>query len=94
MGLSGGIDSALTCTLAVRALGKENVMGLMMPSRYSSEGSVNDAVALAKNLGIRYEIIEIEPMYAKFLEQLKPVLEDRPFNVTEENIQALSLIHI
>ena len=88
MGLSGGIDSALTCTLAVRALGKENVMGLMMPSRYSSEGSVNDAVALAKNLGIRYEIIEIEPMYAKFLEQLKPVLEDRPFNVTEENIQA------
>ena len=94
LGLSGGIDSALTCTLAVRALGKENVMGLMMPSRYSSEGSVNDAVALAKNLGIRYEIIEIEPMYAKFLEQLKPVLEDRPFNVTEENIQALSLIHI
>jgi NAD+ synthase (glutamine-hydrolysing) len=88
MGLSGGIDSALTCTLAVRALGKENVMGLMMPSRYSSEGSVNDAVALAKNLGIRYEIIEIEPMYARFLEQLKPVLEDRPFNVTEENIQA------
>ncbi|MBP6794622.1 MAG: NAD+ synthase [Saprospiraceae bacterium] len=88
LGLSGGIDSALTCTLAVRALGKENVMGLMMPSRYSSEGSVNDAVALAKNLGIRYEIIEIEPMYAKFLEQLKPVLEDRPFNVTEENIQA------
>ncbi len=88
LGLSGGIDSAVTCTLAVRALGKENVMGMMMPSRYSSEGSVNDAVALAKNLGIRYEIIEIEPMYAQFLEQLKPVLEDRPFNVTEENIQA------
>jgi NAD+ synthase (glutamine-hydrolysing) len=88
LGLSGGIDSALTCSLAVRALGKENVMGLMMPSRYSSEGSVNDAVALAKNLGIRYEIIEIEPMYAMFLQQLKPVLEDRPFNVTEENIQA------
>lgn len=88
LGLSGGIDSALTCALAVRALGKENVMGLMMPSRYSSQGSVDDAVALAKNLAIRYEIIEIEPMYAKFIEQLKPVIEDRPFNVTEENIQA------
>lgn len=88
VGLSGGIDSALTCVLAVRALGKENVMGLMMPSRYSSEGSVNDAVSLAQHLGIRYEIIKIEPMYAQFLEQLKPVLEDRPFNVTEENIQA------
>ncbi len=88
IGLSGGIDSALTCALAVRALGKENVMGLMMPSRYSSKGSVDDAVTLAKNLGIRYEIIEIEPLYAQFLEQLNPILEDRPFNVTEENIQA------
>ncbi len=88
LGLSGGIDSALTCALAVRALGKENVIGLMMPSRYSSQGSVEDAVQLAKNLGIRYEIIEIEPMYQKFLEQLKVIIQDRPFNVTEENIQA------
>lgn len=88
LGLSGGIDSALTCALAVRALGKDNVMGLMMPSRYSSKGSVDDAVALARNLGIRYEIIEIEPMFDRFLAQLAPILQDRPFNVTEENIQA------
>jgi NAD+ synthase (glutamine-hydrolysing) len=88
LGLSGGIDSALTCALAVEALGKENVMGLLMPSRYSSKGSVEDARTLAENLGIRYEIIEIEPMYAQFLNQLKPILEDKPFNVTEENIQA------
>ncbi|HNR08914.1 MAG TPA: NAD+ synthase [Saprospiraceae bacterium] len=88
LGLSGGIDSALTATLAVRALGRENVNGLMMPSRFSSKESVEDAVALAKNLGIRYEIIEIEPMYSKFLEQLSPILAGKPFNVTEENIQA------
>ncbi len=88
LGLSGGIDSALTAALAVRALGKENVNGLMMPSRFSSKESVEDAVALAKNLGIRYEIIEIEPMYAKFLEQLAPIIAGKPFNVTEENIQA------
>jgi NAD+ synthase (glutamine-hydrolysing) len=88
LGLSGGIDSALTATLAVKALGKENVTGLMMPSRYSSKGSVDDAVALAKNLGIAYHIIEIEPMFEKFLMQLQPILSDKPFNVTEENIQA------
>lgn len=88
LGLSGGIDSALTAALAVRALGKENVTGLMMPSRYSSQGSVDDAVLLAKNLGIPYHIIEIEPMYERFLQQLQPILTDKPFNVTEENIQA------
>ncbi len=88
LGLSGGIDSALTAALAVRALGKENVNGWMMPSRFSSKESVEDAVALAKNLGIRYEIIEIEPMFSKFLEQLAPILAGKPFNVTEENIQA------
>jgi NAD+ synthase (glutamine-hydrolysing) len=88
LGLSGGIDSALTATLAVRALGKDQVSALMMPSRFSSKGSVDDAVQLANNLGIRYEIIEIEPMYGKFLEQLAPILADKPFNVTEENIQA------
>ena len=88
LGLSGGIDSALTATLAVRALGKDQVSGLMMPSRFSSRGSVDDAVQLAKNLGIHYEIIEIEPMYEQFLKQLSPILLDKPFNVTEENIQA------
>lgn len=88
LGLSGGIDSALTAALAVRALGKENVNGWMMPSRFSSKESVEDAMALAKNLGIRYEVIEIEPMFSKFLEQLTPILAGKPFNVTEENIQA------
>lgn len=88
LGLSGGIDSALTAALAVRALGKDHVTGLMMPSRYSSQHSVDDAVALAKNLGIQYHIIEIEPMYERFLQQLQPILSDKPFNVTEENIQA------
>lgn len=88
LGLSGGIDSALTAALAVRALGKDQVSGLMMPSRFSSKGSVDDAVQLAKNLGIHYEVIEIEPMYEKFLIQLAPILADKPFNVTEENIQA------
>ena len=88
LGLSGGIDSALTAALAVRALGKDNVTGLMMPSRYSSKGSVDDAVALAKNLGIKYHIVEIEPMFEKFLDQLAPIISSKPFNVTEENIQA------
>jgi len=88
LGLSGGIDSALTATLAVRALGKDNVMGLLMPSRFSSPGSVEDAVQLAKNLGIQYEVIEIEPMYDRFLHQLSPILAGKAFNVTEENIQA------
>ena len=88
LGLSGGIDSALTAALAVRALGKDHVTGLMMPSRYSSQHSVDDAVALAKNLGIQYHIIEIEPMYERFLQQLQPIISDKPFNVTEENIQA------
>jgi NAD+ synthase (glutamine-hydrolysing) len=88
LGLSGGIDSALTAALAVRALGKDHVTGLMMPSRYSSQHSVDDAVALAKNLGIQYHIIEIEPMYERFLQQLQPIISDKPFNVAEENIQA------
>ena len=61
-----GIDSALTCALAVRALGKENVIGLPCLRVTVSQGSVEDAVQLAKNLGIRYEIIEIEPMYQNF----------------------------
>jgi NAD+ synthase (glutamine-hydrolysing) len=88
LGLSGGIDSALTAALAVRALGKDHVTGLMMPSRYSSQHSVDDAVSLAKNLGIQYHIIEIEPMYERFLQQLQPIISDKPFNVAEENIQA------
>jgi NAD+ synthase (glutamine-hydrolysing) len=88
LGLSGGIDSAVTAALAVRALGAENVRGVMMPSPFSSAHSVDDAVALAQNLGIRYDIIPIETPYNAFLDTLAPVMEGLPFDVTEENIQA------
>ncbi len=88
IGLSGGIDSAVTTVLAVRALGAEHVRVLLMPSQFSSGHSVDDAVALAKNLGIQYDIIEIKDLYEAFMTKLTPLFEDRPFNVTEENIQA------
>jgi NAD+ synthetase len=88
VGLSGGIDSAVTVCLAVAALGKDNVYGVSMPSRYSSEGSVTDAQSVAKNLGIRFETIPIEPPFAAYLETLAPAFEGRQPDVTEENIQA------
>lgn len=88
LGLSGGIDSAVTAVMAVRALGKENVRGVLMPSPYSSTHSVDDAKALAENLGIRYDIIPIEKPYQSFLETIEGVMEGKPFDVTEENIQA------
>ena len=88
LGLSGGIDSAVTAVLAARALGPENVRVLLMPSQFSSDHSVNDAVALAENLGIQYDIIPIKDMYESYLEKLSPLFGDLPFNVTEENIQA------
>lgn len=88
LGLSGGIDSAVTCALAVRALGKENVRGVLMPSKFSSDHSVNDARDLAENLGIRYDIISIKDPYESFITLLDPLFEGKPFNVTEENIQA------
>lgn len=88
LGLSGGIDSALTCVLAVEALGKENVKGLMMPSVYSSKSSVDDAVQLAKNLGIDYDIIPIEEIVNSYSQVLQPHFKNLPQNVTEENIQA------
>lgn len=88
LGLSGGIDSALVAVLAVAALGKENVRGLGMPSRYSSEGSVDDARALAANLGIRFDVVPIEGPFASFLTALNPLFEGAAPDVTEENIQA------
>ncbi|HQU53714.1 MAG: NAD+ synthase [Saprospiraceae bacterium] len=88
LGLSGGIDSALSTVLAVRALGKENVRVLLMPSPFSSQHSVDDARALAENLGIHYDIIPIQSVYASYLDTFKPYFNDLPFNVTEENIQA------
>lgn len=88
LGLSGGIDSALVAALAAKALGPENVHAIMMPSAFSSKGSIDDSVKLADNLGISCEKIEIEPIFQQFLTQLKPTFKDLPFNVAEENIQA------
>ncbi len=90
LGLSGGIDSAVTIALAARALGAENVRALLMPSQYSSDHSVNDAVELAKNLGCPFDIVPIKGIYAAIMQQVSPIFGDLPFNVTEENIQARS----
>ncbi len=88
IGLSGGLDSALTCLLAVEALGADNVRVLLMPGPYSSGHSVEDAIQLAKNLGIQYEIVNINETYDSFNHSLKPIFGDQSFDVTEENIQA------
>ncbi|MFN0214812.1 MAG: NAD+ synthase [Saprospiraceae bacterium] len=88
LGLSGGIDSALTAVLATRALGPENVRVLLMPSQFSSDHSVNDARQLAENLGIQYDIVAIKPIYEAFEGALSAQFSGQPFNVTEENIQA------
>lgn len=88
LGLSGGIDSAVTAVLAVRALGKEHVRVLLMPSQFSSDHSVNDARQLAEHLGIQYDIVPIKPIFETFEQTLQPHFQGAPFNVTEENIQA------
>ncbi len=88
VGLSGGIDSAVVAALAAEALGPENVLGVAMPSRYSSEHSVADARQLAENLGIRFEIVPIEAMHRAFEQALAPQFAGRAPDVTEENIQA------
>lgn len=88
IGLSGGIDSALTTTIAVDALGADNVDVIMMPFRYTSDISKHDAHEEAQALGINYHVISIEPMYDAFVEQLSPLFEGRAEDTTEENIQA------
>ncbi|PZP40804.1 MAG: NAD+ synthase, partial [Pseudopedobacter saltans] len=88
IGSSGGIDSAVTIALASTALGAENVRAVLMPSPYSTSHSVDDAVALSENLGNPYDIIHIDKIYESFLTELKPIFEDRPFSVAEENIQS------
>lgn len=90
LGLSGGIDSAVTLVLAVKALGAENVLSVLLPSQYSSDHSVKDAEDLAKNLGSPYEIIPIKGIYAAFKKELNPHFKDLPFGIAEENIQARS----
>jgi len=88
LGLSGGIDSALTATIAADALGPENVHGLTMPSPYSSRGSVDDSFALAKNLGIRCDEISIADSFESIKSAMAPLFEGKDEDVTEENIQA------
>jgi NAD+ synthetase len=88
VGLSGGIDSALVAAIAADALGAENVMGVGMPARYSSSGSLTDAALLAKNLGIRYEVLPIEPVFQAVEQQLHPVFAGTKPNEAEENIQS------
>jgi NAD+ synthase (glutamine-hydrolysing) len=88
LGLSGGIDSALTCVLAADALGSQNVLSVLMPSEFSTSHSVDDALNLCKNLNSPYEILEIKDNFNSILGNLKPVFGDRPFDVTEENLQA------
>jgi NAD+ synthase (glutamine-hydrolysing) len=88
LGLSGGIDSALTACLAVAALGAENVRGISLPSQFSSPGSLDDARAAAERLGIRYEVIPIQPSFEAIKAQLKDIFAGRPEDTTEENIQA------
>jgi NAD+ synthase (glutamine-hydrolysing) len=88
MGSSGGIDSAVTQVLATRALGKDNVRALLMPSQYSTSHSVTDAEQLSKNLGNPYDVVPIKNIYESFLTELKPIFKSEPFNVAEENIQS------
>ncbi len=88
LGLSGGIDSAVTLAIAARALGNENVLSVLMPSQFSSQHSVDDSVELVKNLGSPEKVITIKEIYDQFKIQLDPHFLDMPFDLAEENIQA------
>ncbi len=88
LGLSGGIDSAVTLVLAAEALGSKNLSVLLMPSKYSSDHSLEDARQLAQNLGVSYEVIPIQETFDSFLNDLKPLFTDMPEDITEENLQS------
>jgi NAD+ synthase (glutamine-hydrolysing) len=88
IGLSGGVDSSLVAIIATDALGADNVIGVSMPSRYSSPDSISDAEALARNLGIKFQVIPIEKVFSSYLETLAEPFKNTQTNVTEENIQA------
>ncbi len=90
IGLSGGIDSAMVTYLAVKALGAENVLSVLLPSKFSSEHSVNDSIQLCENLNTPYQTISIEQTYEAVTKTLSPIFKNLPFDVTEENIQARS----
>jgi NAD+ synthase (glutamine-hydrolysing) len=87
VGLSGGIDSALVAAIAVEALGAENVVGIGMPTEYSSLGSIDDARKLAKNLGVRFELLPIHDVFAQFQHVLQPLFAGTSFGLAEENLQ-------
>src|SRR5439155_26255137 len=89
LGLSGGIDSAVAAVIAVEALGAENVTGVAMPSQYSSRGSIDDARALARNLGIKFLLIPITESFSVFKAQFKEIFKGLPDNETEENMQPM-----
>lgn len=88
LGLSGGIDSAVVAALAARALGNENVLGILMPSQYSSDHSIDDAVALAENLNIKHQIIPIKDVYHSYKNSLSKTFDGLAEDLTEENLQA------
>ena len=89
LGLSGGLDSAVVAALATEALGKDNVTGILMPSSWSTVHSVNDAVTLADNLGIKYHIVPISAVYDRFMKEAEPLFEgDFHWDTTQENLQA------
>ena len=88
VGVSGGIDSALTLAVAVDALGKDNVSAVMLPSRYTSDISMEDSLALVKNLNVHHDVISIEPAFESFLQSVAPVFAGKKPDITEENIQA------
>jgi NAD+ synthase (glutamine-hydrolysing) len=88
IGLSGGIDSAVTAALAIDALGSRHVTGIAMPSRFSSPGSLDDARALAKNLGIAFHVVPIDPIYLPYEASFNELFGDKKFDTTNENVQA------
>ena len=88
VGLSGGIDSALVAAIAVEALGAENVMGVGMPSEFSSAGSKHDARVLADHLGIRLEMLPVQPVFEQYQRTLRPLFAGTPFGLAEENLQS------
>jgi NAD+ synthase (glutamine-hydrolysing) len=88
LGLSGGIDSALTLFLAIAALGKDNVMAVLLPSGFSSEHSIEDALALVSNVGCKHHILPIEDSFQSVLKTLEPSFTGTSFNIAEENVQA------
>src|SRR5205085_9409598 len=88
VGLSGGIDSAVTAAIAVEALGKDHVTGIAMPSQFSSQGSIDDARALAENLGVAFHVVPIEAIYEPYASAFDKLFGTEKFDTTNENVQA------